>query len=226
MFKRILKQVYIFVYRIIRWDCTFEQGVEIGRDCIFEGHNLVSRRTFLRNVEMGFASYTGDNCLLKSTKIGRYTCIGPNVVVAIGRHPTSGFVSIHPAFFSPDNPSGLQYVDKKKYIDSYYVQTNSKRKYAAVIGNDVWIGANVTILDGVSVGDGAIVAAGSVITHNVEPYSIVGGVPAKEIKKRFDQVIIDKLMMIKWWEKDNDYIASHAKSFENFDMFFEDFKIK
>jgi len=70
------------------------------------------------------------------------------------------------------------------------------------IGNDVWIGYNATIMAGVSIGDGAIIATNSTVIKDVEPYSIVGGNPAKEIKKRFSEEIISKLLEIKWWDWD------------------------
>lgn len=69
-----------------------------------------------------------------------------------------------------------------------------------VIGNDVWIGAYVSILPGVRIGDGAVIAAGAVVTGDVEPYAIVGGVPAKTIRYRFDEQMIKKLLEVKWWE--------------------------
>lgn len=69
-----------------------------------------------------------------------------------------------------------------------------------IIGNDVWIGQNVTVMPGVQIGDGAIVAANSVVTKNVPPYHIVGGNPCKLIKKRFDDSLIDYLLQLKWWD--------------------------
>lgn len=71
-----------------------------------------------------------------------------------------------------------------------------------VIGNDVWIGQNATILPGVHVGDGAIIGLGSVVGHDVEPYTIVAGNPAKPIRKRFDNEMIALLLRLQWWNKD------------------------
>jgi carbonic anhydrase/acetyltransferase-like protein (isoleucine patch superfamily) len=67
------------------------------------------------------------------------------------------------------------------------------------IGNDVWIGARAMVLDGVTIGDGCVIAAGSVVTKNIEPYSIVGGIPAKLIRKRFSDEVIELLLTWKWW---------------------------
>jgi acetyltransferase-like isoleucine patch superfamily enzyme len=75
-----------------------------------------------------------------------------------------------------------------------------------IIGNDVWIGANVTIMSGVTIGDGAVIANNSHVVKNVEPYSLVGGNPAKFIRYRFTQEQIEKLLKIKWWYWDDDKI--------------------
>jgi virginiamycin A acetyltransferase len=80
------------------------------------------------------------------------------------------------------------------------------------IGNDVWIGYNATIMAGVTVGDGAIIAANSLVVKDVEPYSIVGGNPAVEIKKRFSEETIKKLLQLKWWDWD---IEKITKNLEN-----------
>jgi virginiamycin A acetyltransferase len=78
-----------------------------------------------------------------------------------------------------------------------------------VIGNDVWIGYEAAILSGVNIGDGAIIASRAVVTKDVPPYIIVGGVPAKEIKKRFDDTTITKLLDIQWWDWPYDEIQRH-----------------
>ena len=75
-----------------------------------------------------------------------------------------------------------------------------------IIGNDVWIGANVTIMSGVTIGDGVVIANNSHVVKNVEPYSLIGGNPAKLIKKRFTKEQIDKLLEIKWWNWDDNKI--------------------
>jgi serine acetyltransferase len=86
-----------------------------------------------------------------------------------------------------------------------------------MIGNDVWIGANVTILDGIRIGDGAIVATNALVTKNVPPYAILGGVPAKQLKKRFTDEQIGFLLKLKWWDKREEWISEHAKYFNSID---------
>jgi hypothetical protein len=93
------------------------------------------------------------------------------------------------------------------------------------IGNEVWIGADVTIMSGVTIGDGAVLAANSHVVKDVEPYSIVGGNPAKLIRKRFDDKTIEKLLEIKWWNLDDETInhISPILCSGDFDKFFSFF---
>lgn len=80
-----------------------------------------------------------------------------------------------------------------------------------VVGNDVWIGTNVTIMPGVHIGDGAIIASNATVTRDVPPYSIVGGNPAKEIKKRFSEDKIKELLEMQWWNWDIEKITNNLK---------------
>ncbi len=92
------------------------------------------------------------------------------------------------------------------------IQTAWDNKGDIVIGNDVWIGYEAVILSGVHIGDGAIIAARAVVTKNVPPYTIVGGVPAKEIRKRFDDKTIHRLQDLQWWNWAHDKVQ-HSLSF-------------
>jgi virginiamycin A acetyltransferase len=87
-----------------------------------------------------------------------------------------------------------------------------------IIGNDVWIGMDTVIMPGIKIGNGAIIAAKSVITHDVEPYTIVGGNPAKKLKNRFSEEIINELLEIKWWDLDIDIISAHIDVIVNGDI--------
>jgi acetyltransferase-like isoleucine patch superfamily enzyme len=122
----------------------------------------------------------------KFTKIGRYCSISRRCTIMNRNHPIS-FKSMHGFFFN----RGLKYVkeDKVEFIP-------------LEIGNDVWIGANSTILPRVrSIGTGAVIGAGTVVTKDVPPYAIVVGNPGKIIKYRFAPRTIEKLLASKWWEK-------------------------
>ena len=81
-----------------------------------------------------------------------------------------------------------------------------------VIGNDVWIGYEAVILSGVTIGDGAIIGTRAVVTKDVPPYTIVGGVPAKSIRKRFDEKVIEALLKIKWWDWTEEKVARNIEN--------------
>jgi acetyltransferase-like isoleucine patch superfamily enzyme len=130
-------------------------------------------------------------------KIGDFSSIAENVTILLGgNHPTDWISSF---------PFGIVFDEFK---EKHYNYPKSS-KGSVIIGNDVWIGLNTTILSGVTIGDGAIVAAGSIVTKNVEPYAIVGGNPAKVIKKRFSDEAISKLLTIQWWNWEIDKIKDN-----------------
>ena len=190
--------------------CIFGKNTTIDSNGRFEGMNKLSNDSTFLNSSMGYASYISDHSFIKNTVIGRYTCIANEVITVAGNHPLS-MASVHPAFYSTEY--GTSYVQQTKFADFNYI--DAKRKISVKIGNDVWVGARVIILEGVTIGDGAVVAAGAVVTKDVPPYAIVGGVPARIIKYRFDEETIQKLLGLKWWEKDQMWIKSRADKFSD-----------
>jgi acetyltransferase-like isoleucine patch superfamily enzyme len=163
--------------------------------------------------EFGRSSYIANNSSITFAKIGNYCAIGDNVRICLGNHPTRDFVSIHPSFYSKDGQSTPSYVQEDLFSGHKFV--DKEGKFVVEIGNDVWIGNNVSILDGIKIGDGAIIGIGSIVTKDVESYSIVGGVPAKIIKKRFTEDEIDFLRKLEWWNKSEKWLLKHAKFFND-----------
>ena len=94
-------------------------------------------------------------------------------------------------------------------LEKSNITTAWDNKGDIVIGNDVWIGYEAVIMAGVHIGDGAIIAARAVVTKDVPPYTIVGGTPAKEIRKRFDAEVIQQLLILKWWNWSTDKIRQY-----------------
>ena len=169
----------------------------------FGKYNWTSDRVIMQNVILGDFSYVSDSCVLLEATIGKFCSIGPNVRIAPGSHPTNTFVSTNPLLFS--------YVPyfQKNFLDKDYFKTERR----VTIGNDVWICANAVIADGVTIGDGAVIAANAVVNRNVAPYSIVGGVPAKHIRYRFEPQEVAFLVDLKWWDKSIEWIEQNVTHF-------------
>ncbi|SHK42203.1 Acetyltransferase (isoleucine patch superfamily) [Epilithonimonas mollis] len=176
----------------------------------FGKYNWIGNNVIMINSSIGDFSYISDDSVISETIMGKFCSIGPNVRTAPGKHPTHTIVSTHPAIYS--NPS---YCLKNFQTKDYH---NPIRN--VIIGNDVWICANSIIADGIKVGDGAIVAANSVVTADVEPYTIVGGVPAKFIRKRFKDEQIDILEQSKWWDKKIEWIDNNSDIFLNIEDYY------
>ena len=201
-------------------NCTINQST-------FEGHNTVYSNSSILNSSIGLCTYIGDGSYISHTKIGHFCSLAENVRIAIGNHPTSVFVSTFPSFYYDTRSQiGFTLHNGKPIYDGLDKYPKGENGYQVVVGNDVWIGCNCTILGGVRIGDGAIVGAGSVVTKDVPPYSIVAGVPAKVIKYRFTEEQIKILESIKWWEWPMEKIQQNYMAFSNIDDFITQFKDK
>ncbi len=163
-------------------------------------------RTY-KNIDAGYGSYGWTSDLIDGPiTIGKYTSIGKNLRRICVNHPLH-YVTTHPCAFNP----ALGWVSKDPRV---------KSKLA--IGNDVWIGDNVTILPSVtSIADGAVIAAGAVVSKDISPYEIVGGVPARFIKKRFSEDKIELLEKMAWWDLSEEQLKGMQKYFSDVDLFLE-----
>ena len=174
-------------------------------NCRFGSYNTLNDGVELVNVTLGKFSYVATNSKVANTEIGNFSCIGPEVIVGLGKHPSRDFASVHPIFYSPLRQVQITFASPPYYEEFGRIQ----------IGNDVWIGARAIILDGVTIGDGAIVGAGAVVTRDVPAYAVVGGVPAKVLRYRFESTEIDFLKQFKWWDRDIDWLRENATKFHN-----------
>jgi len=153
------------------------------------------------NIEIGLYSYGGcfdPERIAAFTKIGRYCSFATGVCVLGQNHPVT-FKSTHPFFFNP----------LFKYVDKHLNRVNS-----LTVGNDVWVGRNAIITPSVSnIGDGAVIGAGAVVTKNVPDFAIVAGNPAKLIRYRFSEEVIDKLKEDKWWDRAIEELSDDLEKF-------------
>jgi virginiamycin A acetyltransferase len=149
---------------------------------------------FEKNVKYHF-DFIGDKLI-----IGKFCMIASDVTFIMNgaNHLTEAITSYPFAIFGGDWKDAME---GKKY----------PAKGDTIIGNDVWIGYKATIMPGVNIGDGAIIASQATVTRDVEPYSIVGGNPARLIKKRFSQEDIKRLLKLKWWDWEVEKISKHVQ---------------
>jgi acetyltransferase-like isoleucine patch superfamily enzyme len=149
------------------------------------------------------------NCTVAHSEIGSFCSIADNVMISPGKHPLLN-VSTSPVFYS-----------KQNLLRKCFVQMDFNEFDKTIIGNDVWIGTHAFIKGGIIVGNGSVIGAYTIVTKDVEPYSIVVGNPGKVIKKRFDNATISKLLNSKWWEFDNDALQKKAVNISDIEKFLE-----
>lgn len=168
------------------------QNIEVGDYTYYDDFENVEN--FEKNVKYHF-DFIGDKLI-----IGKFCMIASNATFIMNgaNHLTDAITSYPFAIFGQDWANAM---DNKTY----------PLKGDIVIGNDVWIGYNATILAGVTIGHGAIIAANATVTKDVEPYSIVGGNPAQLIRKRFPDQTIAKLLELAWWDWDLDKITRNVQ---------------
>ena len=178
-------------------NCAFGSYVELGEHCIAE--------------ETAFGDYTylfGSNDVIFAT-LGKFNSIATGVRINPVNHPMRERVAAHHLTYraahyglGEDDPSIIQW----------------RRARPVLTGNDVWIGYEAVVLAGVTIGDGAIIAARAVVTQDIPPYTIVGGVPARPIRKRFSEPEIQQLLALRWWDWPPEQIAANLDAIQSGDL--------
>lgn len=185
----------------------------------------IGKDTLIEQVEFGFANEIGDRCKIVDTQIGDYsyicddsdvinTSIGKFCSIAAsnrinpGNHPLERVALHHFTYRSEQFDLG---VDEPAFFQW-------RKESWVTIGHDVWIGHGAVILPGVSIGNGAVIAAGAVVSRDVEPFTIVAGVPAKPIRRRFSLELIAGLQDIGWWDWSAEQLAGALMDFRQLDV--------
>lgn len=213
----ILKSIILLIYRSVRdfvlryknyltlklrfrGKVRFNTSTKVDISSSFEGANVIGDNTKFCGC-MGYGSYICNDCSIIGG-IGRFTSIAAEVRNAQGVHPiTAPYATTSPMFFSLKKQSGITFA-KNQLFDEMRAPIS--------IGNDCWIGQRAFFVGGLTIGDGAVVLAGAVVTKDVPPYAIVGGVPAKIIKYRYDEETIKFLLEKKWWDMPIEWLKENS----------------
>ncbi len=178
------------------------KNVSLGKQVTLEyGSSILAQK-------IGDYTYINKYCLVDKnvSSIGKFCSIAYNVRIGLGGHPTD-WLSTHPFAYN----KSYGFVDKDKVWTTGSEET--------VVGNDVWIGANSTVLAGVKIGDGAIIGAHSLVNKDVEPYSIVIGVPAKHLRYRHSDEVIQKLLKTEWWNMSKEELMKRMEHLNDAEEF-------
>lgn len=209
----------IFFHNKVRFNLT----VHIGSCSTFEGMDKIYGHSFFHG-KMGMGTYIGPHSCIDAN-VGRFTSISPFVKVVIGAHPyQSPFATTCPVFFSIIKQCGYTFAQSQ--IAEEFRYANSEKKIPVIIGSDCWIGYGATLISGIKIGNGAVILANATVTHDVPPYAVVGGVPAKIKSYRYDPDTIDFLLSIKWWNNSLEWFKDHWQLLSDIDKLKEYYKNK
>ncbi len=215
LFQKYLHRLYLVYFK---WKNTCRKNVVFQRSCVisdddfFEGNNNVGGRILKSHI--GYGTYiVGENGYIHDCRIGRFCSIASNCHIGLGDH-SPDMVSTSPLFYSAHSLLPEQFLTESIPLPE---QTIGDTKYKVIIGNDVWMGYNVCVKEGVTIGDGAIIGAKSLVTHDIPPYAVAVGTPARVIKYRFTPEQIQKLLTIRWWDRDLSWIRENIYAFRDAD---------
>ena len=199
--EKIKRIGFIAIRKIFFRKIKFGKNVNVYPSCVIAG-----------NCEIGDYSTINRNTFIRDTKIGKYVSIAPECVINPENHNIHDSISTYGLIY--------QFLGIKA-TEKYRLEHKNDKQ--VVIGNDVWVGIRAIIMSGITIGDGAVIAANAVVTKDVPPYTIVGGVPAKLLKKRFNEAIIKKIEKIHWWNWEASKIKKNILLFYDIEKFIKKF---
>lgn len=178
----------------------FNKTVKIVEGSSFEGSDSIGDGSVFAG-KMGYGSYLCEGCHIVG-EIGRFTSIAAEVRSAQGIHPIEApFATTSPMFYSLRKQTMTTFATEQRF---------DELRPPVKIGNDCWIGARVFLAGGVTIGDGAILLAGAVVTKDIPPYAIAGGVPARVLRYRYDEETIAFLLRTQWWNQPLDWLRANS----------------
>jgi phosphonate metabolism protein (transferase hexapeptide repeat family) len=175
----------------------------------------VGARTILLDVEMGDYSYVVNDAQITYTTIGKFCSIAAMTRINPGNHPMHRAAQAHFTYRASAYFPGE--ADEAEFFAW-------RKSYRVHIGHDVWIGHGAIVLPGRNIGTGAVIAAGAIVTKDVPAYTIVGGNPARPIKRRFPDGVADRLARLAWWDWDHEMLRAALPDFRK--LAIEDFLAK
>lgn len=212
MLRSITRKLYYVANSVrinaTRRDVKVALSAEVAPGSTFEGNNKIGANTYFRG-SMGRYSYIGSGSRIDA-RVGSFCSIGPSVRVVNANHPVD-FVSTSPATFSTLGQCVGTLSNEDRFQEVLTLDDESG--FACEIGDDVWVGERVLLRGGVRLGEGCVVAMGAVVTKDVSPYAIVGGCPARVIRYRFGEETRDRLLRLRWWDRDWRWIAERTPMF-------------
>ncbi|MBB4038478.1 hypothetical protein GGR34_000107 [Microvirga flocculans] len=176
------------------------------RDCRLGRYTEVGARTSLTETVLDDYSYIVHDGEVMDTTIGKFCSIASHVRINPGNHP------MHRASQAHFTYRARQYWPEEEDDEAFFAW---RRSHPVVIGHDVWIGHGVVILPSRTIGTGAVIGAGSIVTRDVEPYTIVAGNPARVIRRRFDEKTAERLQVLAWWDWDHERLRRALPDFRN-----------
>ena len=184
----------------------------IVQSCTLGKFTEIAEQVKLTETSLGDYSYVMERCDIISSSIGKFANIASEVRINPGNHPME-WVSQH-HFLYRRRLFGMHEQDNTSFFTWRRIQQ-------VLIGHDTWIGHRAIIMPGIKIGNGSVIAAGAVVTHDVPPYTIVAGVPAKPVRTRFPEAVWRCLEAIGWWDWDHATIKERLEDFYDIRRFID-----